>query len=415
MSEGRKSISNKYNIPYTYSIGNRKVDVGIVNHVILNEDDENIPNDPNNGQNKLTNAYIGRARIRKLNDVSSSNNNSITYLPLIPDEGIPLVGETVELIELAGIKYYKRIPSPNLNVGNALNNADKKVLPPSNSNETNVGEYSDVSQTSTPISTNSESDIKIGKYFTTSNIHKLRLYEGDKIIESRFGQSIRFSGYNNSDNSFSPTIIIRNRENDESINNLNYTDITEEDVNRDGSTIAITSGEYKLNFQPGTVDDGGGTNFKTTPRYFDLPQEYTGTDQVLVNTGRLILSSRDSEMIHFSKGNYGFISDGKFIIDNGQDGADLDFNGEVRITTNDNSFYIIGDAGNIYLNTENTNEPLVRGNTLKALLEELIDAIGQQQYATPSGPTSVGPTNVTTFRRIKSRLRNILSNQNYTE
>ena len=48
-------------------------------------------------------------------------------------------------------------------------------------------------------------------------IHKLKLYEGDTILESRFGdQSIRFSGYNNDDNTFSPTIIIRNRESDPS-------------------------------------------------------------------------------------------------------------------------------------------------------------------------------------------------------
>ena len=35
-------------------------------------------------------------------------------------------------------------------------------------------------------------------------------------------------------------------------------------------------------------------------------------------------------MIFFSKGNYGFVSDGKFSIDNGNDGASMNFNGDVR-------------------------------------------------------------------------------------
>jgi len=88
--------------------------------------------------------------------------------------------------------------------------------------------------------------------------------------------------------------------------------ITEEDINRDGSTIALTSGKYKLTFQPGIVDDGGSTNFETKPKHFEkYPSELTGLDQILINTERLILSAKAGEMIFYSKGNYGFISDGK--------------------------------------------------------------------------------------------------------
>jgi hypothetical protein len=120
-------------------------------------------------------------------------------------------------------------------------------------------------------------------------------------------------------------------------------------------------------------------------------------------------------MIFFSKGNYGFISDGKFSIDNGKAGADLDFNGDVRVTTNDNSTYILGGKGNIFLNTESDAEPLVRGETLKGLLEELIDAINNQIFKTPAGPTAIGPENKGTFNNIKGRLDKFLSTLNYTE
>ena len=67
------------------------------------------------------------------------------------------------------------------------------------------------------------------------NIHPLRLFEGDTLIQSRFGQSIRLSGYNNSEQKLHPSIIIRNRENDLSQTNLELAEQAEEDVNRDGS------------------------------------------------------------------------------------------------------------------------------------------------------------------------------------
>jgi hypothetical protein len=120
-------------------------------------------------------------------------------------------------------------------------------------------------------------------------------------------------------------------------------------------------------------------------------------------------------MIFFSKGNYGFVSDGKFSIDNGNDGASMNFNGDVRITTNDNNTFILGGAGEIYLNTEETTEPIARGQTLIDLLEELINAINKQVFSTPSGPTAVGPNNKGDFNKIKSKLDTILSTLNYTE
>ena len=47
-------------------------------------------------------------------------------------------------------------------------------------------------------------------------------------------------------------------------------------------------------------------------------------------------------------------------------------------------------------------------------LEELIDAITQQMYLTPAGPSAVGPTNISDFGSIKSKLNNILSKLNQT-
>ena len=424
---GRKSISQAYqSISGGFSVGGKTVDTGIVEHVILNEDDENILEVSGGKANsKLVDAYIGSARIRKANDFSVNKKQLTFYQPLIPDEGIPILGETVQLVVVGGTEFYKRIPSVSINVGNARKNAEKKLSEKTQESKGSASSYSETSQTGTAQSSTEERENELGEYFTPQGIHKLRLYEGDRIIQSRFGQSIRFSGYNNEDNEFSPTIIIRNRENDESRNDLEVNDITEEDVNKDGSIIAITSDKYKIPFQPGLIDDGGSSNFETIPINFELPDEYVGNDQILINSERIILSSKSQEMIFFSKGNYGFISDGEFFIENGNAGAQMDFGGDVTLTTdrNSNNVWINTGDGQIRLNTDNSGnspgtgqkEPLARGETLVKLLSELIDAITQQVFATPAGPTATGPLNVASFKKIQGQLDKIKSTLNFTE
>jgi hypothetical protein len=389
--------------------GGGGIGTGVVLDVILDDTNPRVETYDFSEVEQKNTSIVGGAAIRKVSDPSASKVGVKVYKPFSSDEGIPLIGETVELIQLGGKLHYKRIASPNINTGNAVEDVDIKIVKPTQKPGSPAAEYSTVSATGTPSGGSGSDDrkTKIGEYFTPKQINPLKLYEGDKIVQSRFGQSLRFSGYNNQDKTYAPTIILRNRQNDESLSKLKKGSLTEEDINKDGTIIAITSGDYKLDFQ---------SALETKPSKFSkYPSELKGYDQVLVNSERIILSAKTQEMIFFSKGNYGFISDGKMSIDNGKDGADLDFNGDVRITTNDNSTYILGGKGNIFLNTESDAEPLVRGETLKGLLEELIDAINKQVYKTPAGPTAVGPENKSTFNDIKGRLDTFLSTLNYTE
>ena len=423
MAKGRLEISdsgfNPNSVAGSDGSGNQ---VGIVVDIILDDkSDLLLKYDFSQVEQKNT-SNIGFAAIRPLGDGTTSTKKNKAYPPFNPEEGLPLVGETVQLIDVAGRMHYKRTITGNINIGNARTDVDVKTYPqtqpPAKEGST---EFSTANATGTPSGGSGTDDRKteIGKYFKEQQVNPLKLYEGDKIIQSRFGQSIRFSGYNNGDGEdrkFAPTIILRNRQNSESLSKLKKGELTEEDVNKDGTTIAITSGDYKLNFQPGIIDDGGSSNFETKPTHFEsYPSELKGNDQLLLNSERIILSAKSKEMIFYSKGNYGFISDGKMSIDNGKAGADLDFNGDVRITTNDNNTYILGGKGQIYLNTESDAEPLVRGETLQGLLEELIDAINAQIFKTPSGPTATGPENRGTFNDIKGRLEKFKSTLNFTE
>ena len=392
-----------------------KTNVGVVLDVIINDEHPAILSTGVTTKDEDRSTYlIGSVKIRRIDDVTSHPDQLRFYEPIdysILD--LPVIGETVEILSLTnGQKVYRRITSSNVNSGNITEGIDK-LLSPENEKPADGGssDYSTSSQTGTPNS--SAEGVDEGpenEYFETTQVNHLNFYEGDKIVQSRFGQSIRFSGYNNIDNVLAPTIVIRNRQGTKSLDELlNGTPLYENIVD-DGSVIVLASGEHLLEFTPGQID----TPMETTPIYAEEP-ELKGTDQVLINSGRIILSSKDSEMLFYSKGNYSFISDGKLTIDNGLDGAEMDFNGDVRITTNDNNTFILGGAGEIYLNTESTDEPLVRGETLLDLMEQLIDAINAQIFSTPCGPTMTGPNNRGDFNKIKSKLNTFLSTLNYTE
>jgi hypothetical protein len=56
---------------------------------------------------------------------------------------------------------------------------------------------------------------------------------------------------------------------------------------------------------------------------------------------------------------------------------------------------------------------MVLGGELVQILDELIMAITMQVYATPIGPTALGPVNAAQFNSIKSKLKTILSARNF--
>lgn len=389
-----------------------KSELGVVYDIILDETSENIPNIDDDGIK-----MVGAIRFRLASDTTASKSKLQTAFPKnLNFKSLPVKNEYVQITRgESGNFLYERV---GVDVSPNLNSSDKSIsstyLEDSKSKTTNASTYSRVATTGIARSNTDKSRDYDGhgEYFEPQlDIHKLKLYEGDSLIESRFGQSIRFSGYNNSDNLFSPTMIIRNGESLLSRSNQ-YNVTTEEDVNRDGTIILLGSGDYILQFQPGTVSDGGSNDFETNPDSFkSYPQELKG-DQLLLNSGRIILSAKNGEMIFYSKKNYGFISDGGLSIDN-KFGIDITVGDDINVNTNDRNVNINSGNGKINLGDKSL-ESLVRGETLVDLMSQLIDAIAQQIYLTPAGPTSPGPTNVAVFQKIKSQLRTMLSTLNKT-
>jgi hypothetical protein len=379
-----------------------KTNMATVHHVVLDIDDTildilEVPKD-------LKPLFIGSVQFRR----NGNNNKSDEDLPLaIPYNrvytSLPTKNEVVRIIYTeSGGYYYERIiktQTPNVSsTDNVISEFTKRDKPTgSNSKQYSNVQTTGISRSSTDTSTN---DNGYGNYFELNpNIHYLKLYEGDTLIESRFGQSLRFSAYNNSNNEFSPTIILRNGESLETIS-AGAGISTEEDVNNDGNIIFLGSGQRLLDYTL-PVDN-------SYQSFFNYPSELTG-NQILLNSDRIILSAKNAEMIFASKKDTGFITDGQFSID-ATGGINVTTDSSIFVDTKDRDFNIdIGD-GTIFLGTDGELEAAPKGETLVELLGELIDLIAQQIYLTPSGPTKAGPTNVAEFSALKSKLNSILSN-----
>ena len=136
-------------------------------------------------------------------------------------------------------------------------------------------------------------------------------------------------------------------------------------------------------------------------------------DQILINSGRIILSAKDSEMIFYSKGNYGFISDSTLSIDN-KGGMTVNTDDNVLYITNGSDYTIETETGEIHLGNGGSEEPLVLGDTLVELLNELCTELQSMTHPTPAGPSGP-PVNAPKFAAIASKLSTILSTKNFVD
>ena len=402
LQPGRISTSNN-TIQNSIGFANQP-SYGVVYEVLTDVDSETAK-----AKGLGTSVTIGCIRFRLLSD-NSININSVEQLsiayPLDKNSlTLPTRNEIVIIHSFGGNKHYSRIGgdvTPNLNANTDLisKKFDKEIKVDSSNDATN---YQNVSSTgiSRTNKNSGKSDFDgYGEYFTdNSNIHKLKLYEGDTLLESRFGQSIRFSGYNNSENKFAPTITIRNGENPDSLQS-DVGSSTEENINEDSNIIFLGSGEKLLEWTLPT------TNAKES--FFKYPSELKG-NQILLSSDRIILSSKTAEMIFASKGDVGFITDGQFSIDANR-GINITTKDNIFIDTKNRDLNITQGDGVIFLGTGGETEPAAKGQTLVDLLGEMLDLIAQQIYVTPAGPSAPGPTNVAQFSSLKAKLNSMLSN-----
>jgi len=374
---------------------------------------------PVNYESKIPNSsdidysYIGRVKIRILSEEKQTPYEKLPWaIPL--DNTItqfPLLNEQVLVLKIAETYYYTK----PFNRINFLGTNGEFITEKSSSDNGNSAlayatPVNRKSYTSHPAFISLNQVGYFGNYFILNPfIRSVRKFEGDTIIESRFGQSIRFSAYddnrvidkykdtvNNKDRSYvidsnlfkqsseggygNPKLTIRNRQRNIAQNKSqqlhpklppippilekekNYGGQIDEDINNDGSTIQLTSGRTESNWKTTVYKSifGITADKKSTEEQikFNPPNSTSFTfpildgDQIVINTDRLVLSSRFAETFHFSKKRYAIATDSEYTVD---------ANDQVVITTNNltsiNSPQIfLGQYGE-------TNEPVLLGQT----------------------------------------------------
>lgn len=328
----------------------------------------------------------------------------------------PIKGETVIILKIEGETYYlpySSTPYPNYREKVRLKVAAEPV--DNSINPTGGKDLRQTKETGGANNPNAKKDKEnTGGYIVNEKIKFLNPKNGDTIIGGRVGNTIRFSEFflTEDGKTSSPGIFIRNKQNPE-LDSKPIGTLGEENINKDGTSVYITSGKIKIPFKE--------TIKKQKVAFKDFPSsDKLKGDQLFVNSDRIVLSAKAKEFIIFGKGNTGIITDGRFTVDSEGD-THIQSSSNIVLQTNRNIVLGTDGTGNIWLGGVKPTrsqageeyQKMVMGGELIKILEDLIDEITKQQYATCFGPTAPGPVNIPAFKSIKGRLKTILSARNY--
>ena len=245
---------------------------------------------------------------------------------------------------------------------------NSNILPPSQQKdyvETGLGSVRRVTEQSTQIF--------LGKTFVErGNIHPLLPFEGDRILEGRWGNSMRLgSTVKNTPNTWSstgengdPITIIRNGQG-------NQTDEgwipTIEDINNDDTSIYFTSTQKIPLKASSTSYSSYSSNPPTTPN------EYAGR-QLLLNSGRLVFNSTEDHIL---------LSSIKTVNINAINGFNVD------------SPQSVIQSNSVLLGGINAVEPVLKGDTTINILVDLVNQLQALtialQTVTPQAGLAVAP------------------------
>jgi hypothetical protein len=278
-----------------------------------------------------------------------------TALPFYPNQKyFPLPGEIVYLLDLPSA------PSPITNKTN-----ETYYLSPINA--WNSPQFNG-------LFLNEDKEVLYNSFIENGEFRGLQTFEGDYILEGRFGNSIRFGSTNKSGNTdLSPWSTNPTELNSNPITLISTqhnfktpgSDLNVEDINKDGSSIYLTSNQ-SIPLDIGNITLSSITNpIKIS--------EYTNP-QVIINADRTIVSSKADEVLIFGKTGVELYSQGPIYLQSAN----------VGITLQDNQIYL-----GPYTNNSASPEPLVLGCQLQEWLSSLTVALSD--FASVLGPTFAAP------------------------
>jgi hypothetical protein len=353
----------------------------------------------------------GVISVEVLQEVGSTTSNIISnILPLFPNyKNYPLVNEVVMVVALANSNFqnsFNRLTYYYINPINLWNSQETNPLPTPSQNVKSASQNKGYLETETgnPNKPNSQENttFKPGIYFVEKGtVNPLYAFEGDTIIEGRFGNSIRLGNTvpNNIaplNNNWSitgslgdPITILSNGLHSES---PSFNSITE-DINQDKSSLYLTSTQQ---IPLEVSSQNGYLSYETPPT---SPKEYNGKQAVL-NSGRLVFNTTQDHIL---------LSSAKSINLNTVESVNIDAATQTVIQTPE-----------LYLGGIKTAQPVVLGDDLVGLLTDVLNDLNyltqaiQNQLGVPMG-SPLAPLNLTAqvinqkIGGYKTRLKNSLS------
>lgn len=330
-----------------------------VNNVILNEDDNGWAD---NGEY----ASIGYINFSD----PTINNATATNLakPLFPNQkyypvlnemvyivGIPSLGvnENPTLVEFY---YFQAVNVWNSNHHNALPDEIFTFQQP----ESQQQDYPTVGLGAVRRVSDESTEINLGKtFFERANIRTLQPYEGDYILEGRWGNSIRFGStvagttpkntWSDSGINGDPITIIRNGQYE---NGQDPWIPIVEDINQDSGSIYLTSTQ-KINLTPSlSVNASGSTynSYSTKPKAIN---EYI-EPQVIINSNRLVFNTNKDHLLLSSIKSVGL---------NAVESVNID------------TPKTIIQSNEVYLGGKDATEPVLKGDETIKILVKLVDEL----------------------------------------
>ena len=354
----------------------------------------------------------GTSSVQLLQEVQLGGSDIINgVLPFFPNlKNYPLVNETVLIIGLANKEYknnFNNLTFYYLSPLNLWNSNQTNPIPYPTTKVTSNSQgksYQEVEQTGNPNKSleTGNTTFKPGLYFNEDNISNPTFpYEGDYIIDGRFGNSLRFgntvpngivpvqNNWSTSGSIGDPITILTNKKHTEQ---PTFNSITE-DINLDGSSAYFTSTQ-KIPIEVSSQNSY--LSYNTPPT---SPNQYTG-EQIILNSGRLLFNSTQDHILFSSK---------KSINLNTVESVNIDAAQRTVIQTPE-----------LYLGGVETAQPVVLGNDLVDLLTKILNDLSfltgalQNQLGVPVG-SPIGPTNLVAqaindkIGGYKAELSNILS------
>jgi len=202
--------------------------------------------------------------------------------------------------------------------------------------------------------TDQSTNIFLGDTFKEEpNIHPLLPFEGDVIMEGRWGNSIRFgstvkerpNNWSTTGSNGDPISILRNGQGD---NRPEGWLPTVEDINKDSSSIYLTSTQkIPLQASSAKYESYIPQDAPTTP------DDYSGK-QILINSGRLVFNTTQDHLLLTSK-------------------KSINLNAISSINVDTKEYIVKADV--IKLGSQKAEEPILKGNALVTELQSLIAQI----------------------------------------